>query len=317
MYVSLIYGGPQTKTKAKKRYLRSKKERRKLRKLSTGDSILPEGETSDNPEDAVPEGTCTAIDLTELGEQSTLVAEDGSGERKKRKLYRSIEEDSTENLQPPPVGAGEPSPVDEPGSSHPLPLFPLPTHPDAPSRIELALQGLDRAQIEAEFVDASSTLSIDLGTDNNQSALSLKTRKRLIDLGVNELFAGISHPFVRCLLLPLRLNSSDGHYSISASIRTQIYQPLRSIPSAAGCVRLGPDWKWEDACICAANNRGKTSGEVTSHYSDLIWSQLLSSRVVTRLRALIVLPTRDLVTQVREVFEIAGKGRGLRVPPAL
>lgn len=42
-------------------------------------------------------------------------------------------------------------------------------------------------------------------------------------------------------------------------------------------------------------------------------SQLLSSRVVTRLRALIVLPTRDLVTQVREVFETIGKGRGLKV----
>jgi superfamily II DNA/RNA helicase len=42
-------------------------------------------------------------------------------------------------------------------------------------------------------------------------------------------------------------------------------------------------------------------------------SQLLSSRVVTRLRALVVLPTRDLVTQVRETFETIGKGRGLKV----
>lgn len=45
----------------------------------------------------------------------------------------------------------------------------------------------------------------------------------------------------------------------------------------------------------------------------LILSQLLSSRVVTRLRALIVLPTRDLVAQVREVFEVVGRGRGLKV----
>jgi superfamily II DNA/RNA helicase len=41
--------------------------------------------------------------------------------------------------------------------------------------------------------------------------------------------------------------------------------------------------------------------------------QVLSNRVVTRLRALIVLPTRDLVTQVRETFEAVGKGRGLKV----
>lgn len=34
---------------------------------------------------------------------------------------------------------------------------------------------------------------------------------------------------------------------------------------------------------------------------------------MTRLRALVVLPTRDLVAQVRETFEAVGKGRGLRV----
>jgi len=41
--------------------------------------------------------------------------------------------------------------------------------------------------------------------------------------------------------------------------------------------------------------------------------QILSNRVVTRLRALIVLPTRDLVIQVRETFEAVCKGRGLKV----
>jgi len=41
--------------------------------------------------------------------------------------------------------------------------------------------------------------------------------------------------------------------------------------------------------------------------------QILSKRVVTRLRALIVLPTRDLVLQVREVFEQFCRGTGLKV----
>lgn len=45
----------------------------------------------------------------------------------------------------------------------------------------------------------------------------------------------------------------------------------------------------------------------------LVVLQVLSSRIVTRLRALIVLPTRDLVTQVRETFEAVSKGRGLKV----
>ena len=44
--------------------------------------------------------------------------------------------------------------------------------------------------------------------------------------------------------------------------------------------------------------------------------QVLSARVVTRLRALIVLPTRDLVVQVRETFEAVAKGRGLKIGTA-
>ena len=38
--------------------------------------------------------------------------------------------------------------------------------------------------------------------------------------------------------------------------------------------------------------------------------------MVTRLRALVVLPTRDLVAQVRETFEVVGKGRGLKIGTA-
>jgi ATP-dependent RNA helicase DDX51/DBP6 len=41
--------------------------------------------------------------------------------------------------------------------------------------------------------------------------------------------------------------------------------------------------------------------------------QILSPRAVVRLRALVVLPTRDLVIQVRETFEAIAKGRGLKV----
>ena len=44
-----------------------------------------------------------------------------------------------------------------------------------------------------------------------------------------------------------------------------------------------------------------------------IREQILSTRAVTHLRALVVLPTRDLVVQVRETFEAIAKGRGLKV----
>lgn len=41
--------------------------------------------------------------------------------------------------------------------------------------------------------------------------------------------------------------------------------------------------------------------------------KILSKRIVTRLRALVILPTRDLVSQVRETFEMIAKGSGLKV----
>ena len=164
------------------------------------------------------------INLAQLTGGSKSAAEDGSKKRKKRKLDHSIHEGSAEDHQPPPVEADEPNFGDDPESNRALPLFPLPIRPDAPSKTELALQGLDRAQAEAELVDPNSMLSIDLDADNNGSALGLKTRRVLIDLGINELFAGISHFFLPAWCSwPLRLNSSDGCYSISAPFRAQIH----------------------------------------------------------------------------------------------
>jgi len=196
MCVSLIYNHSQAKTKAKKRYLKAKRERRKQRKNSRNCTLL-ERETGDSPEEAPPEKTSTMIDLTQLTEQSRFVTEGGLEKRENRKHDHSIVDGSAEDQQPQPVEADEPNLVDGPGPGRALPQFPLPTGPDAPSKTELALQGLDRAQIEAELVDPNSTLPIDSDADNNRSILGLKTRKRLIDLGVNELFAGISHPFPR------------------------------------------------------------------------------------------------------------------------
>jgi ATP-dependent RNA helicase DDX51/DBP6 len=53
------------------------------------------------------------------------------------------------------------------------------------------------------------------------------------------------------------------------------------------------------------------SGKTLAYAVPLI--EILSKRVVTRLRALIVLPTRDLVVQVRETLETLAKGTGLKI----
>jgi ATP-dependent RNA helicase DDX51/DBP6 len=235
--------------------LKAKKERRKQRKISARSSVITEeDEEGDNPEDGPTEKTSTVIDPTESTEGSGFVAGYESKKRKKRKLDHSVAEGSLGDQQLQPAKVDGPKLVDELVLNRALPRFPLPTLPNAPSKSELALQGLDRAQIEAELVDPNSTLSINLDTDSDRSVLSLKIRKRLIDLGVNDLFAGISHPFPAKCSLPLRLNSSDGCYSVPAPDRTQIHQSLRPVSPAAGRVRFGSHWQWEDACVRATDN---------------------------------------------------------------
>jgi ATP-dependent RNA helicase DDX51/DBP6 len=77
----------------------------------------------------------------------------------------------------------------------PLVAFPLPSTPAATSQKGLALQGLDPGLIDAEIIDFAHTISIGshdtnrLGASSNLG-LSLKTQKRLKELGITELFAG-------------------------------------------------------------------------------------------------------------------------------
>lgn len=62
-----------------------------------------------------------------------------------------------------------------------------------------------------------------------------------------------------------------------------------------------------DLCISAPTGSGKTLAYV------LPVVDILSKRVVPRLRALVVLPTRDLVIQVKETFDAFVKGTDLKV----
>lgn len=80
----------------------------------------------------------------------------------------------------------------------------------------------------------------------------------------------------------------------------------------------------QDVCASAPTGSGKTLAYVvpivevdinhfTCRIAMLTHYQILSKRISTKLRALIVLPTRDLVLQVQETFEAVSKGRGLKV----
>lgn len=93
---------------------------------------------------------------------------------------------------PSPKAQGIRTPSPPPPSS--IPSFPLPTQPNAPLKSELASQGLDRALARAQLVDPSISTPLsfeeDEGDKDAQTGLTLKTRSRLKELGIEELFAG-------------------------------------------------------------------------------------------------------------------------------
>ncbi|MES1908454.1 MAG: hypothetical protein MHM6MM_001389 [Cercozoa sp. M6MM] len=73
---------------------------------------------------------------------------------------------------------------------------------------------------------------------------------------------------------------------------------------------LAAHWSQRDVCVCAPTGAGKTLGYA------LPVCQLLSDSATRRLRALILVPTKDLVAQVTEVVKPLAKPLGLRVGSA-
>jgi ATP-dependent RNA helicase DDX51/DBP6 len=115
------------------------------------------------------------------------VAESKPERRPKKRRKVSIEPDVETHVTL-ETNAG-PLATDIVDSQTPLPIFPLPALPNAPSKTELALQGLDQALVDAEIVDAAITLPISPQEDDGLG-VSSHTRSRLHELGVTELFAG-------------------------------------------------------------------------------------------------------------------------------
>lgn len=153
------------KTKAKQRYLKRKKERRKTKLASRSKNT---GNDADQDEVETPPAH------QEKPPKKRQRAEPGEPESPLRR-----------------------SPTPELS----LPQFSLPVLPDAPSKNDLALQGLDQALLDAEIVDPSTKMPLVTDDPQNIAILSSKAKKRLIDLGITELFA------VQTKLLPFLLPS--------------------------------------------------------------------------------------------------------------
>ncbi|WVQ70799.1 hypothetical protein IAR50_000321 [Cryptococcus sp. DSM 104548] len=160
-------------------------------------------------------------------------------------------------------------------SPPPLQAFPLPRSAPAPDSHILARQGLPKGLQDATFVEQSLSVSVeDLAVEGKEEALSENMKKRLKETGVINFFA------VQAAILPKLL-------------------PLRLVPL--------PYSPLSDYLISAPTGSGKT----LAYAVPII--EILSRRTVTKLRALIVLPTRDLVVQVRDTMEALAKGTGLLI----
>jgi ATP-dependent RNA helicase DDX51/DBP6 len=137
---------------------------RKRQRLETQESVEKGGEVEEEEEMEVDE----AFDVVKGGAES----DEGEAEE----AIASVPADEKSEI---PEGT--------------LPSFPLPVHPDAPSQSTLALQGLDKHIVDADIVHPSTTIPIPEGEgDDGGTRLSEKTRRRLKELGITELFAGKS-----------------------------------------------------------------------------------------------------------------------------
>jgi ATP-dependent RNA helicase DDX51/DBP6 len=144
------------------------------------------------------------------GESDALnPAEDGEVERpRKRHKLRSSDASpgrsrSTTPVPSSPVSSSPEQPAESqtvldhrPRTPTPLPStlqrFPLPSRPHAPEKAELASQGLDRALAGAQLVDPLLSTPLSPDEDGNDiTGLSARTLRRLRDLGIVELFAGV------------------------------------------------------------------------------------------------------------------------------
>ncbi|GAA5838237.1 hypothetical protein JCM3766R1_001870 [Sporobolomyces carnicolor] len=182
------------------------------------------------------------------------------------------------NLDASPAEPTEPAPV-EPEEPAALLRLPSATRPAPPSAKTLSTLNIHESVRNKQIVDP--TKKIKIGTDSKEDGVGVgeRGRKRLRgEMGVEEWFA------VQTAVLPVLLP-----------------------PTARSPTLYAPFNPPRDVCVSAPTGSGKT----LSYVVPIV--ETLQHRVVTRMRALVLLPTRDLVGQVRETFEGFAKGTGLKI----
>ncbi|KDN48626.1 hypothetical protein RSAG8_02613, partial [Rhizoctonia solani AG-8 WAC10335] len=190
------------KTKSKARYLKAKKERRKkrLKVVATAGNAPSRKHThpaseDESPSDEEVEGTPERVAIADTPKDP---APSESSEPPKKKRRQSNKEQEPSPLDHDGDDLMTEGPLDSP--SRPtspvelpaLPAFPLPTQPAPPSKAVLALQGLDKAILDAEIIDPKATAQVPAPGKPDPLGLGIndRMRERLAELGIESFFAG-------------------------------------------------------------------------------------------------------------------------------
>lgn len=299
------------KTKAKQRYLKAKKVRRKAKKAA-GPKPFGEGKkkakpkkasqpseameldahadsqdtqdeesSSESSSDTESTSDTTSSDASDSESSSSDASSSAASESiadRARAASPSTDAIDADPLQP--ASTAEPEEAQDDAEPQYLFRFPRPQQTSASDAQQLASLGLPQGLERPTFVDASHTQSLDTqdhGTTEHMGVRVSRSIKRQLDrLGISEWFA------VQASVIPLLLSQH------TESRLYMTFNPPR------------------DLCISAPTGSGKT----LAYTVPIV--ELLQTRTVTQLRALVLLPTRDLAVQVAEMFEAVGRGSGLR-----
>lgn len=122
----------------------------------------------------------------------------------------------------------------------------------------------------------------------------------------------IGKPMIISPLNSAPLDSLNLSCSILASLKKKGYHDAFAIQASVLRLLLpGPEQHQGDICISAATGSGKTLAYT------LPMVEKLRDKPLTRLRGLVVVPTRELVNQVRESLEMCCVGSGVKIGTAV
>lgn len=122
----------------------------------------------------------------------------------------------------------------------------------------------------------------------------------------------LAYPTVARVADTISLDALSIHPTTLASLRHKGYQDAFAVQATVLPLLLpGPDQYPGDICISAATGTGKT----LAYALPLI--ENLRDRPVTKLRGLIVVPTRELVAQARDYLEVCASGSRLQIGTAV